>query len=433
MKVAVIGTGYVGLVAGTCLADTGHEVICVDIDPARIEALEKGIIPIYEPGLDTLVHRNVEAGRLTFSMDTVAAVKESVAVFLAVPTPMGDDGSANLEYIFAAARQVAQGINGYKVIVDKSTVPVGTADRVRAEIAALTNEPFDVISVPEFLKEGNAIEDFMKPDRVVIGCESARAEEIMRDLYSPFVRSGSPMIVMRVRSAELTKYTANSLLAAKIAYINEIAQLCEIVGADINEVRAGIGSDKRIGSSFLHPGLGFGGSCFPKDLNALNHTSMEYGLDLYVVQATIRSNDRQKQLIPGKIVQHFGENLTGLTIAVWGLAFKANTDDIRESPALKVLDLLIARGATVKAYDPQAMSNTAEIYGDKVQMVKDTYSAVEGADALVVATEWNEFRRPDFERIKKLMRQHIVFDGRNLFAPDRMRNAGFTYYSVGQA
>jgi len=433
MKVAVIGTGYVGLVAGTCLAETGNDVICVDIDPKRIEQLKQGIIPIYEPGLDTLVLRNHHAGRLTFSMDTVSAVKESAVVFLALPTPMGEDGSADLKYILSASREVAKGINDYKVIVDKSTVPVGTADKVHSVISALTNMPFDVISVPEFLKEGNAVDDFMKPDRVIIGCESKRAEEVMRDLYSPFVRSGSPMIVMRVRSAELTKYAANSFLAAKISFINEIAQLCERVGADINEVRMGIGSDKRIGTSFLHPGLGFGGSCFPKDLNALNHTSMEYGLDLYVVQAAIRTNDRQKQLIPAKITARFGERLDGLKVAVWGLAFKANTDDIRESPAMPVLDLLIARGAEVYAYDPQAMANTAEIYGDKVKMVNDTFTAIDGASALIVATEWNEFRRPDFAKILHLMKLPVIFDGRNLYDPRKMKELGFEYYSVGQA
>ncbi len=442
MKVAVIGTGYVGLVAGACLAETGNDVICVDIVEKRIENLKAGIVPIYEPGLEAIVHRNSKKGRLTFSMDTADAVSRSTIVFLAVPTPQSSSGAANLQYVFDASKQIAAGINGYKIIVDKSTVPVGTASRVREIISGLTDQDFDVISVPEFLKEGNAVDDFMKPDRVIIGCDTTRAEEIMRDLYAPFVRTGHPMIVMRVESAELTKYAANAILATKISFMNDLARLCEKVGADINDVRFGIGSDKRIGSSFLFPGIGFGGSCFPKDLEALNHTAIAHKSEMPVVQATIAANSLQKQFMPDKILARFNGNLDGVKFALWGLSFKAETDDMRDSPALALIEKLLTAGASITAYDPEAMDGAqmyynellyaGKYYGDRLVHAEDCYSALEGCDALVVATEWNEFRRPDFERMKSIMRQPIIFDGRNLFRADKMRNLGFEYQGVGQ-
>ncbi len=442
MKVAVIGTGYVGLVAGTCLAETGNDVVCVDIDETRINKLKNGIIPIYEPGLETMVHRNVDKGRLTFSMNTADAVSQSQVIFIAVPTPQGSDGAANLQYMFDAAKEITEGFNGYKVVVDKSTVPVGTAKKVRDIISKLTDYEFDVVSVPEFLKEGNAIDDFMKPDRVVIGCDSSRAEEIMQDLYSPFVRTGHPMIVMKVESAELTKYAANAFLATKISFMNEMARLCEKVGADVNEVRSGIGSDRRIGSSFLFPGLGFGGSCFPKDLEALNYTAIKNESELLVVKAAIEANRHQKQFIPDKVIKRFGKRLDGLKFALWGLSFKAETDDMRDSPALSLIERLLEAGASIVAYDPEAMDNaesyyrelpySGKLFGDKLTHADDSYTALIGADALIIATEWLEFRRPDFERMKQLMRQSIIFDGRNLFQANKMKERGFEYTGVGQ-
>ena len=432
MRVAVIGTGYVGLVAGACLAETGNKVICVDIDAERIELLNSGGMPIYEPGLKELVTRNIAKKSISFTTDTVAAVESSRIIFMAVQTPMDENGSADLNHLLEAARTVAGGINDYKVIVDKSTVPVGTAAKVKAAIAAVTDHEFDVVSNPEFLKEGAAVDDFMKPDRVVIGCDSERAREIIADLYAPFVRTGHPMITMRTESAELTKYTANAFLATKISFINEIARLCELVGADIGEVRQGIGTDSRIGSAFLHPGMGFGGSCFPKDLRALLHTADENGLELQVVNAAVEANERQKRFIPAKIRDHFDGNLKGLRFALWGLAFKANTDDMRESPAIEVIDFLLQEGADIVAYDPQAMENARRIYDDRISYSSDSFTALEDADALVVATEWNEFRHPDFEQLFQLMKGKIIFDGRNLFDPERMRTLGFKYYGVGQ-
>ncbi len=433
MKVAIIGTGYVGLVAGACLAETGNNVICVDIDSDRISSLKNGVLPIYEPGLAEIVNRNYSSGRLQFSMDTTDAVSKSLVVLLAVPTPMSQDGSANMQYMFDAARQVAAGINGYKVIVDKSTVPVGTAAKVRSIIAEITDQSFDVVSVPEFLKEGNAVEDYMKPDRIVIGCNSSRAEEILHDLHTPFVRTGHPIIVMRVESAELTKYAANAFLATKVSFINEIARLADQVGADINDIRRGIGSDQRIGSSFLFPGLGFGGSCFPKDLNALSFIARNNNVNMMVVQATIDSNEEQRRFMPKKIIKRFDEQMDGLVFALWGLTFKANTDDVRDSPALPIIDMLLEAGASVRAYDPQGMENTKRTYKDRIFYASTSYDALTGADAVVVVTEWNEFRRPDFERMRSLMRQQIVFDGRNLFDKSKMMEHGFEYYSVGQA
>ncbi len=432
MKVAVIGTGYVGLVAGSCLAETGNEVVCVDIDAERIELLKQGEVPIYEPGLKELVERNITKNRLLFTTDTVEAVEKSLVVFMAVQTPMDEDGSADLRHLLEAAATVAKGINGYKVIVDKSTVPVGTAVKVKKVISELTKHKFDVVSNPEFLKEGAAVDDFMKPDRVVIGCDSPQAEAIIKDLYEPFVRTGHPMITMKVTSAELTKYAANALLATKISFINEIARLCELVDADVGEVRQGIGTDQRIGSAFLHPGMGFGGSCFPKDLRALLHTGKSNDLDLQVVGAAVEANERQKRFIPDKIRANFKDNLKGRRFAVWGLAFKANTDDIRESPALEVLDFLINAGTKVTVYDPQAMDNARRIYGDKIAYASDSYGALEGVDGLVVATEWNEFRRPDFQQMLDMMSSPVIFDGRNLYDPERMRERGFQYYGVGR-
>ena len=431
MKVAVIGTGYVGLVAGACLAETGNDVICVDIDPARVAELRAGRIPIYEPGLEEIVRNGVTKGRLTFTTSTVEATKKSLVVFIAVPTPQDEDGSADLQHVLSAAADIAAGINDYKVIVDKSTVPVGTAALVKKTIAALTDKPFDVVSNPEFLKEGAAVDDFMKPDRVVIGADSPRAATIMQDLYSPFVRTGNPIITMKIESAELTKYSANALLATKISFMNEIARLCDLVGADVNEVRAGIGSDVRIGKHFLFPGIGFGGSCFPKDLSAISHTSHEKGMDLLLVKAAIEANRQQKQYMPEKVKAHFNGNIKGKRMAVWGIAFKANTDDIRESPALALIDALLEAGAEVVAYDPQAMANAKGRYKDRIIFAKDDYAALEGADALIVATEWNEFRHPDFDRIKTLLKSPVIFDGRNLYNPRRVRDIGFTYYGVG--
>ncbi len=436
MKVAVIGTGYVGLVAGACLAETGNNVICVDIDTERIEKLNQGEVPIYEPGLEVLVHRNTDKGRLSFSTDTIDAVKRSKVVFLAVQTPMGEDGSADLDHLLAAASTVAKGIDEYKVIVDKSTVPVGTAEKVRKVISGITNVEFDVVSNPEFLKEGAAVDDFMKPDRVVIGCSNGRAEAIMKDLYAPFVRTGHPIITMKIESAELTKYTANAFLATKIAFINEIARLCELVGADIGEVRAGIGSDQRIGPEFLHAGIGFGGSCFPKDLRAILYTAGEENkLELKVVRAAVDANEIQKQFMPEKINKHFEGKLEGLRFALWGLAFKANTDDMRESPAINIVKFLAKAGASIVAYDPEATDNARlefKDYSDQITYVNESFDALKDADALVVATEWNEFRRPNFEAMRELLRNPVIFDGRNLFKPDDMRNFGFTYYGVGQ-
>jgi len=433
MKICVIGTGYVGLVTASCLAQTGNHIVGVDIDENKIQMLNRGELPIYEPGLGEILRENLEQGRLQFTTNLEEAVKTSEIIFITVGTPSDMDGSADLKYVMEVAEGIGKAMNGYKVIIDKSTVPVYTAEKVAATVAQHTNHRFDVVSNPEFLKEGYAVEDFMKPDRVVIGCDSPQAQAVIGDLYSPFVRSGHPVLFMGVESAELTKYTANALLAAKISFINEIARLCEKVGADVVEVRSGIGSDSRIGNAFLFPGMGFGGSCFPKDLRALDYTATEKGLELLVVKAAIRTNELQKQFIPRKIAEHFGETLRGRRIAVWGLAFKANTDDIRESPAIPLLEYLLKAGAEVCAYDPQAMEQTQRRFGDKLSYTEDNFSALKDADALVIATEWNEFRRPDFERMKELMKQPVIFDGRNLFEPKNMVKMGFTYYGVGRA
>lgn len=431
MKVAIIGTGYVGLVAGACFAETGNEVICVDISTERIESLRRGVMPIYEPGLETLVVSNAVKGRLSFTTSTADAVAQCQVIFLAVPTPQDEDGSADLQHVLSAAAEVARAMNGYKVIVDKSTVPVGTAALVKKTIAEITNHPFDVVSNPEFLKEGAAVDDFLKPDRVVIGADNDRAADIMRDLYSPFVRTGNPIVMMRVESAELTKYAANSLLATKISFINEIARLCDLVGADVNEVRAGIGSDARIGKHFLFPGIGFGGSCFPKDLQAILHTSGKLDVELKVISAAVEANRVQKQYLPNKIISHFDGDVKGRKFGVWGIAFKANTDDIRESPAITLMQELLDAGAAVAAYDPQAGSNGARHFKGAISVKDDAYDALVGADALVVATEWNEFRHPDFDKVRSLLKAPLLFDGRNLYNPKKLRSEGWTYYGIG--
>ena len=432
MKLAIIGSGYVGLVAGTCFADSGNDVICVDIDKQKIAALEHGVLPIYEPGLEELVKRNVKDGRLSFSTDLKASVQASEVVFIAVGTPEGETGEADLKYVLAAASQIGESLARYTVIVDKSTVPVGTAEKVRAAVASGAKHEFDVVSNPEFLKEGAAIDDFLKPDRVVVGADSERARKVMGELYAPFVRTENPIIFMDTRSAELTKYAANAMLAARISFMNDIASLCERVGADVDLVRKGMGSDKRIGYPFLFPGVGYGGSCFPKDVKALITTAREHGLEFDLLRAVERINERQKKLLVQKAVKHFGADMTGKTFAVWGLAFKPRTDDMREAPAIEVIEGLVGKGARVQAHDPVATETARRVFGTRVAFCETPYAALEGADALFIATEWNEFRRPDFERMKSLLRAPVIFDGRNIFDPKSMAERGFTYYGVGR-
>ncbi len=431
MKIAVIGSGYVGLVAGTCFAETGNQVLCVDRDPAKIEALEAGRIPIYEPGLQELVLRNVQEERLSFTTDTAAAVKASTVIFIAVGTPPGDDGSSDLSMVLAVARDIGKAMDGYRVVVDKSTVPVGTARKVAAAIRAETTHPFDVVSNPEFLKEGAAIDDFMKPDRVVIGCDDPRVAEIMKELYSPFVRTGKPLLSMDVASAEMTKYAANAMLASRISFMNEMALLCEKVGADVDAVRRGIGTDSRIGPAFLFPGVGYGGSCFPKDVKALLRTAGENGLELHTVRAAEDANERQKTVLFTKIDAHFRGALEGRTIGVWGLAFKPRTDDMREAPSIVLIEALLAAGANVRAADPEAVKEARRLFGDRIHYCAKPYEAVEGADALVLVTEWNEFRHPDFDRMKGLMKSPVLFDGRNIWAGRRLAESGWTYHGIG--
>jgi UDPglucose 6-dehydrogenase len=432
MKISVVGTGYVGLVAGTCFAESGNDVICVDIDERKVRMLKKGECPIYEPGLPELLKKNIAEKRLTFTTDLEDSVRKTEIIFLALPTPQSEDGSADLQHVLAVAKKIGKAINGYKVIVNKSTVPVGTADKVRAIVAAETKHSFGIVSNPEFLKEGAAVNDFLKPDRVVIGSESGKALEIMQDLYSPFVRTGNPLIVMDVRSAELTKYAANSFLATKVSFMNEIANLCERVGADIDLVRKGMGSDARIGQQFLFAGLGYGGSCFPKDVAALLNTSRNHGLELQIVNSVEEVNRRQKQIIVEKLKKHFGASLKGKTVALWGLSFKPNTDDVREAPALTIIEGLLKEGVHVHAYDPAAMGETKKKIGDSVKFFDGNYEALKGAHALVVVTEWNEFRRPDFDRMKKLMKESVIFDGRNIYSPHVMAEKGFVYYGIGR-
>ncbi len=431
MRVAVIGTGYVGLVVGACLAETGNDVICADVDKAKIGALKQNKIPIYEPGLEPMVVRNQREGRLTFTTDVPQAVERSEVVFIAVGTPPDEDGSADLQHVLDVARTIGEHMNEPKVVVTKSTVPVGTADKVRAEVARHTRTPFHVCSNPEFLKEGAAVEDFMKPDRVVVGVDSDEAARVIEELYAPFVRTGNPLIVMDIASAEMTKYAANAMLATRISFMNQIARLCEAVGADVTLVRRGIGSDRRIGPAFLFPGPGYGGSCFPKDVKALMRTSAERGVDLDILKAVESANETQKQILYAKLSRHLGD-LNQRTIAVWGLAFKAETDDVRESPALVLIESLLCTGAKVQVHDPAAMKTAAHQLGNRVKYANHAYDALGGADALAIVTEWLEYRNPDFTRIKNLLNRPLIVDGRNLYDPVKLGRLGFTYDSIGR-
>jgi len=432
MKIAVVGTGYVGLVAGACLAESGTDVVCVDKDEAKVRTLRRGKMPFYEPGLEELVKRNRQEGRLTFTSTLPKAVRDSAIIFIAVGTPPGEDGSADVNQVLAVARDVAKAMNGYKVIVDKSTVPVGTSALVREVVRRETTHPFSVVSNPEFLKQGAAVEDFMKPDRVVIGAEDPRAEALMREVYSPFTRTGAPIMVMDCASAELTKYAANAMLATRISFMNEVANVCEVVGADVDHVRRAIGADKRIGPSFLFPGIGYGGSCFPKDIQALVHFSSKKDYDFKILKAVEAVNAHQKTRLVSKMRSHFGQ-LKGKVVAVWGLAFKPRTDDMREAPAVTIIEALLAAGAKVQAYDPEATAVAKGIFGSRVNFAAGNYDALKGADCLAIVTEWSEFRRPDFDRMRKLMRTPVIFDGRNLFTPAQMKEHGFTYHSIGRA
>ena len=427
----MIGTGYVGLVVGACLAENGNSVVCVDNDAAKVDALRRGVIPIYEPGLEEMIPRNVKEERLSFTTDIQGAVEKSDILFIAVGTPQDEDGSADLSYVLAVAESIGRAMNRSKVVINKSTVPVGTAAKVKDTIGRLTKEPFAVVSNPEFLKEGTAVEDFLKPDRVVIGTDDPKVELIMRELYEPFVRTGNPVLVMDPASAELTKYAANAMLATRISFMNEVANLCDKVGADVRQVRLGMGTDSRIGSSFLFPGLGYGGSCFPKDVKALTRTAKDFGVAMKVVDAVDAANDDQKAILVPRLAAHLG-GLKGKLIALWGLAFKPRTDDMREAPALAIIDALLAAGAGVKAYDPKAGEVAKRLLAGKVTLCGRAYEAVEGADALVLVTEWNEFREPDFERIKSLMRRPALFDGRNIWNPQGLKEMGFHYEGIGR-
>jgi UDPglucose 6-dehydrogenase len=431
MRIAVVGTGYVGLVAGACLAETGNDVVCVDKDGAKVRTLRKGRMPIFEPGLEELVRRNVAEKRLSFTTLLPKAVRSSSVVFIAVGTPQGEDGRADLQHVLGVAREIAQAMNGFKVIVDKSTVPVGTALKVREIVRRETTHPFSVVSNPEFLKQGAAVDDFLKPDRVVIGTEDEKGAEIMRQLYAPFTRTGAPIMVMDTASAELCKYAANALLATKISFMNEVANVCELFGADVDQVRRAVGSDRRIGPSFLFPGVGYGGSCFPKDVKAIVKFSADKGYDFEILKAVERVNHRQKSVMAARMERHFG-SLSGRTIAVWGLAFKPRTDDMREAPAVVLIERLLAAGAKVQAFDPAAMPVAKKILGPGVTFAPRSYAALAGADALAVVTEWNEFREPDFAKMRKLMKSPVVFDGRNIYSRELMREHGFTYYSIGR-
>jgi UDPglucose 6-dehydrogenase len=432
MKISVIGTGYVGLVSGTCFAETGNTVICVDIDESKVARLSNKECTIYEPGLEALLERNVDEKRLSFTTDLKYAVDNSDIIFLALPTPPGDDGSADLSYILGMADQLGHLIKDYKIIVDKSTVPVGTADKVRAAIAKNAKVEFDVISNPEFLREGVAVDDFMKPDRVVIGTTSERAIKVMERLYKPYVMSGNPLVFMDERSAELTKYAANSFLATKISFMNEIANLCNLTGANVDMVRKGIGSDDRIGKRFLFAGIGYGGSCFPKDVQALEKTSKDYQYDFKILNAVMDVNSRQRKFFFDDIKKTYNNDLTGKTVAVWGLAFKPNTDDIRESPALDIISNLLAYGCKIQAYDPEAMSNVKKVFGDRIFFAEGMYEALEGADFLIIATEWTVFRTPNFDNLINKLKDKTIFDGRNIYEKDQMLELGFDYFSIGR-
>lgn len=431
-KIAVVGTGYVGLVTGTCFAETGNQVICVDIDEQKVNRMRNGEMPIYEPHLDVLFERNIKANRLSFTTNLAEGIKDAEIIFLALPTPPGEDGSADLRYILGVADDLGKLLQDYKVIVDKSTVPVGTAEKVRERIAKNATVEFDVVSNPEFLREGFAVDDFMKPDRVVIGTSSQRAEKIMEQLYKPFVRQGNPILFMDEKSAELTKYAANSFLATKITFMNEIANFCERVGADVDKVRIGIGSDERIGKRFLFPGIGYGGSCFPKDVQALVNSGNENGFSFEILKAVITVNEDQKTILYPKMKNFFRGDLSGKKIALWGLAFKPDTDDIREAPALYMIDALTKDGATITAYDPEAMKNVAGVVGDKIAFAANEYDALKDADALLICTEWGIFRNPDFDKIASLLKDKVIFDGRNLFDVEEMNDRGFYYSSIGR-
>jgi UDPglucose 6-dehydrogenase len=433
MNIAVVGTGYVGLVTGTCFAETGNNVICVDINEQKVQSLKAGKVPIFEPGLELLFERNTAEGRLHFTTNLKEAITGSQIIFLALPTPPGGDGSADLSYIMGVARQLGDLITDYKVVVDKSTVPVGTAEQVAAILAEkLPKKMFDVVSNPEFLREGVAVEDFLKPDRVVIGTKSEKARKVMKQLYEPFVRQGNPIYFMDERSAEMTKYAANSYLAARISFMNEIANLCEKTGANVDQVRIGMGSDLRIGKRFLFPGIGYGGSCFPKDVQALAKTASDHSYDFKILKAVMKVNTIQKGILTKKIRKYFKNDVAGKTIAVWGLAFKPNTDDIREAPALVIIDELLALGAKVRAFDPEAMDNVKAIYGDRIYFASGMYDTLAGADCLAIMTEWNEFRTPDFDRVAKALSQRVIFDGRNLYDAEPVKAAGFHYESIGR-
>jgi UDPglucose 6-dehydrogenase len=431
MKIAVVGTGYVGLVAGACLAENGNEVICVDRDAAKVRMLQRGKIPIYEPGLEEMVRRNRSEKRLTFTTALAQGVRNSQIIFIAVGTPTGEDGSADLQHVLGVARDVARAMNGYKVIVNKSTVPVGTATKVREIVRRETTHPFSVVSNPEFLKQGAAIDDFMKPDRVVIGAEDPRASELMRELYAPFTRTGAPIMMMDCASAELCKYAANAMLATRISFMNEVANVCEVVGANVDQVRHAVAADRRIGSSFLFPGVGYGGSCFPKDVKAMLRFAAEKEYDFQILKSVEAVNESQKVRLLAKLRRHFG-TLKGKRIAVWGLAFKPKTDDMREAPAVPLITALLKEGATIQAYDPEAMKVARGIFGTKITYADNSYAALTGADALAIVTEWNEFREPDYARMKKLMRTPVIFDGRNIYNPETLRGQGFTYVSMGR-
>ncbi|MFZ1322559.1 MAG: UDP-glucose/GDP-mannose dehydrogenase family protein [Ignavibacteria bacterium] len=432
MKIAIVGTGYVGLVTGTCLADTGNNVICVDIDKEKVEKLKNNILPIYEPDLDTIFERNVEEGRLEFTTDLKYATDRSDIIFLALPTPPGEDGSADLSYILKVADDLGKIITDYKIIINKSTVPVGTADRVREAVSKNTDLEFDIVSNPEFLKEGLAVDDFMKPDRIVIGTKSEKARKVLEELFAPFVRQGNPIIFMDERSSELTKYASNSYLATRITFMNEIANICERIGADVDLVRIGMGSDSRIGKRFLFPGIGYGGSCFPKDVSALHKSAKGIDYSFDILDSVMKVNEIQKTIIVEKILKYYNNDIKGKKFALWGLAFKPDTDDIREAPALYIIEKLLNAGAVISAYDPEAMQNVKKEFGDKIELVSNNYDALKDADALIIATEWTVFRTPDFEKMAANLKEKVIFDGRNLYDLAQMEKLGFYYASIGR-
>ncbi|MFN8863568.1 MAG: UDP-glucose dehydrogenase family protein [Flavobacteriales bacterium] len=431
-NIAVVGTGYVGLVTGTCFAETGNHVVCVDINADKVERMKRGEIPIYEPHLDVLFERNIREGRLHFTTDLKEAVDKAELIFLALPTPPGEDGSADLSYVLGVAKELGKIITGYKVIVDKSTVPVGTAEKVHAAVAEHSKVPFDIVSNPEFLREGFAVDDFLKPDRVVVGTSSEKARKIMEELYKPFTRQGNPIIFMDERSAELTKYAANAFLATKISFMNEIANFCDKVGADVDMVRLGIGSDSRIGKRFLFPGIGYGGSCFPKDVQALAKSGVDAGYEFRILKSVMKVNDRQKTILLGPVLDHFDQSLTNKKVAIWGLAFKPDTDDIREAPALYMIEHMLEAGAHISAYDPEASENVRMQKGYPIEYATDQYEALRDADALLICTEWSVFRNPDFDRMAGLMKSKTIFDGRNLYETQKMKELGWFYKSIGR-